>query len=130
MLCITEITVNMPQISSNMNSVPELIDFLGDQIKSSGSQILKLSRNVIDYTKEMNLDAMNCEKFNLIENINEIGDVLLTETMHDEVKEIPFSCNINTEHENASGNKPNTTYLCHRCKVVFNSRATFEIHYK
>lgn len=43
---------------------------------------------------------------------------------------ISNNCDKINEMKNPSGNKTNTTYLCHRCKLIFGSRAIFEYHYK
>lgn len=39
-------------------------------------------------------------------------------------------CDKINEIKSPSGNKTNTTYLCHRCRSIFSSRAVFEFHYK
>lgn len=120
----------MPQILSDKISVPVLIDVLEDRIKCSDSQMFKISRNKINCEKESNLNAMDCDKLNLIENVATINDVLVTENINSTGNNLPIDCDTNIKYDNASGNKPNTTYLCHRCRTVFSSRVTFETHYK
>lgn len=124
----------MPQITSELLPVPVLIDVLDDQINYAGPQMYRFTRNGIDCDKETNLLAENCDKFNQIDNvvaINDVGNNLLPDNIQNNIgQHLPINCDTNIKYEIASGTKPISTYLCHRCKVVFNSRVTFEQHYK
>lgn len=110
--------------------MPIFVDAVETETKFSIASKLQITANASNecVNKDDYSDiALNCDNLDKIEIKQEIVDD--AQSVADEEQHVLMSsCDSKTGDKHCAGTKP--TYLCHRCKQVFNSRDTFETHYK
>lgn len=110
--------------------MPIFVDAVETETKFSIASKLQITANASNecVNKDDYSDiALNCDNLDKIEIKQEIVDEAQS-VADDEQHVLMSSCDTKTGDKHCAGTKP--TYLCHRCKQVFNSRDTFETHYK
>lgn len=145
----------MPQLSNKIPLPPIYIDAIDKETKYpvdtssiyySANTITECATNcaetaataVVNNTDIDSSDiAINCDNFNTIEikrETDDIDDVSIMPVLSDDMDLLSsYSCDIitpNNDDKLRAGIKPTTSFLCHRCRQVFGSRDSFEIHYK
>lgn len=121
----------MPQLS-NPIVLPLFVDAIDRETKYFGDTNFQIANVLTECANNMDSDiALHCDNLNRIEIKEEPDDSYAQPMIHN--KDRLNNCDTATNDgvlKNLAGSKPITTYLCHRCRQVFNSRDSFEMHYK
>lgn len=121
----------MPQLSNTI-PLPICVDANAPETKYSGISSIYHANTMTESVNnnEFSDIVLNCESLNTIKIERETDDdeagIMPPATDMD----LMSNCDTSNDVKNVAKIKPTTTFLCHRCSLVFSSRDTFEMHYK